>query len=196
MSENVREDTTPDLQISPPTEPGFYYYSGGAQRMIFLLTSPGNGSQWYTMFDNGVAEVTRFVTGTNPDNHTTANADRILDVVQPILTGWNDKAGIAPIQVADVQSNSLHRMEYGDWIVKFSDKEPLAFVAKDRFAAYYSPVKNVDGVWKSEKDMATEELTALILEKGFVGRQGQIYQEYAENAAKVIINAGWRKVQK
>lgn len=50
-------DSTPEVQIAPPTEPGFYHFDGGAQRMIFLLTAPGNGSQWYTMFDNGVADV-------------------------------------------------------------------------------------------------------------------------------------------
>lgn len=50
-------DTAPEVHIPPPTAPGFYHYSGGAQSMIFLLTPPGNGSQWYAMFNNGVNEV-------------------------------------------------------------------------------------------------------------------------------------------
>lgn len=50
-------DSTSEVKIEAPTEPGFYHFDGGAQRMVFLLTSPGNGSQWYTMFDNGVADV-------------------------------------------------------------------------------------------------------------------------------------------
>jgi hypothetical protein len=50
-------DTAPEVKVDPPTEPGFYHFDGGAQRMVFLLTAPGNGSQWYTMFDNGVTDV-------------------------------------------------------------------------------------------------------------------------------------------
>lgn len=50
-------DTAPEVQISPPTEPGFYYYEGAAGRMVFLLTSPGNGNQWYAIFDNGTSHV-------------------------------------------------------------------------------------------------------------------------------------------
>jgi hypothetical protein len=51
------EDSMRVVRIQPPSEPGFYHYSGGAQRLMFLLTPPGNGSQWYAIFDNGVTEV-------------------------------------------------------------------------------------------------------------------------------------------
>lgn len=43
-------DATPEVQVAPPTEPGFYHYDGGAQSMIFLLDSTGT---WWTCFDNG-----------------------------------------------------------------------------------------------------------------------------------------------
>lgn len=51
------EDVTPVVaDISEPTEPGFYKYSGGNQNMIFLLTS----GTWYTVFDNANIHVCKW----------------------------------------------------------------------------------------------------------------------------------------
>lgn len=46
----MTEDSTLSVEIAPPTDPGFYRYSGGGQTMIFLLDQQG---QWWTFFDNG-----------------------------------------------------------------------------------------------------------------------------------------------
>lgn len=53
MNNQPPNDTVSEVRIAPPTEQGFYYYNGGAQTMIFLLTAPALGSQWYCIFDNG-----------------------------------------------------------------------------------------------------------------------------------------------
>lgn len=47
------KDGEPEVDaVEPPTEPGFYKYSGGRQTLLFLL---GSGGQWYALFDNGEA---------------------------------------------------------------------------------------------------------------------------------------------
>ena len=43
-------DVAPEIKIEPPTEPGFYKYSGGNQNMVFLLLD----DQWYTWFSNNI----------------------------------------------------------------------------------------------------------------------------------------------
>ena len=45
-------DSTNTTTTAPPTEPGWYAYSGGAQTMIFHLREPG---QWSAHVDNGSA---------------------------------------------------------------------------------------------------------------------------------------------
>lgn len=43
------EDTEVVVREAPPTEPGFYKYTGGAQVMIFLLDAAGR--QWWVVGD-------------------------------------------------------------------------------------------------------------------------------------------------
>lgn len=43
-------DDVSDVTVEAPTEPGFYKYSGGAQKIIFLL---GPDDEWFAYFDNG-----------------------------------------------------------------------------------------------------------------------------------------------
>lgn len=150
------------------------------------------GAPWH---QDLLTEVAEFVTGIDVDQHSTISADRILDVVQPVLVDWNHKEGKAPIQVADVQNNNVARLEFGDWIVRFPSKEPLVFVSKQLFAVHYEKVEMIDGEYKSQRDLKTEELAQFIYEKCFVGKNGPIYHDLADNTAKVLFKAGWRKVQ-
>jgi len=53
----MSEDVIPEVSVDPPTEPGFYQFSGGQQRIMFLITASGNGSQWYGIFDNGIMDI-------------------------------------------------------------------------------------------------------------------------------------------
>ena len=50
--EKTMSDRTVAATITPPPEPGWYAYSGGAQSIIFHLRHP---NQWSAHFDNGTA---------------------------------------------------------------------------------------------------------------------------------------------
>lgn len=43
------DDTETSTEIPAPTEPGFYQYSGGGQKMMFLLDEDG---QWWVWVDS------------------------------------------------------------------------------------------------------------------------------------------------
>lgn len=45
---DIEQDATPEVYVEPPTEPGFYQYSGGRQNILFLLYS----GDWYAINDN------------------------------------------------------------------------------------------------------------------------------------------------
>lgn len=48
------EDIVIESRVKPPTEPGFYRYSGGRQTLIFLLVHHSMlGARWYVISDNG-----------------------------------------------------------------------------------------------------------------------------------------------
>lgn len=142
-----------------------------------------------------VTEVAQFVIGVDVDNHTTVANERLLDVVRPILVDWSPLEGKAPINVA--VSENVVRVEVGDWIVRFSGNEPLAFVAKERFGVYYESVELIDGVYKSQKDLDIEEITDLVYNKCFLPlHKGPTFQELANTTAKTIVRDGWRKVKK
>lgn len=57
----MTENKVSEVTVEPPTEPGFYKYSGGNQSMIFLLVPVvmlpsgkfADGLQWYVINDNG-----------------------------------------------------------------------------------------------------------------------------------------------
>lgn len=44
------EDSSPGIGYPEPTEQGFYRYTEGAQKIIFLL---GPDKEWFAYFDNG-----------------------------------------------------------------------------------------------------------------------------------------------
>lgn len=58
MTDQTAFNDVPEILVDPPTEPGWYGYSGGAQTMTFLLRGPefdpiNNKPQWFVILDNG-----------------------------------------------------------------------------------------------------------------------------------------------
>jgi hypothetical protein len=48
-TDNSGEDSVSNPNVEPPTEPGFYHYDGGNQKMVFILMPDG---EWFVQWDN------------------------------------------------------------------------------------------------------------------------------------------------
>lgn len=150
----------------------------------------GEGKPWD---EQTLSRLAAFVTGVDVDRHTSMDAERVLDVIKPVLTDWDATRGRTPIEVADVSSHSTSTIDLGDWVVK-PNRGPLVFVSKKEFPEQYEPVRvSGDGQYMSEVELQAEELSDFIYDKCMKHLDGELYQALAENIANKLVKAGWRK---
>ena len=172
-------------------------YRRNRDRYVVDAYQYGEGKPWN---QEAITKVVAFVTGVNVDDHTVVSNERVLDVVRPILSEWDQTQNKTPIEVANWPSQVFYRVNLGDWIVRIPmrtspDKTAThLFLSPEEFYKEFVVVKEYDGEWKSEEDLDIEALTGFLWEKVFYDFEDEEKgQELSEKAGNLVVKAGWRR---
>lgn len=136
-----------------------------------------------------ITEVRNFVTGIDVDTRTTITNEQVLDVVNPVLTGWNVDIGIADLNIAEPKTGRVFTIRLLDWIVDNGYGE-FAHLEQNRFFDFYEQVVP-DNLPKEQQEF--ENLANFIYNECMVTLDGELYQALAEGIAGKLLAAGWKK---
>lgn len=144
----------------------------------------GEPHKWTT---DASAFVAAFVLQMPINDRLTIANEHILDVVQPVNNRWQPNAGVADLAVVNPSDGVIHRLELGDWLVRFPDGS-LGYVQADAFDQTYGRVK-------SEVDASNQELEELyqVVRGSFQVLEGSFYDHLARGVARSVLEAGWSK---
>ena len=150
--------------------------------MLFETCRYGNEAGAWRVWDKeSITKVVAFLIGFDPENTTITN-ERILDIVRPVVKGFDPFNGVADIEVVDPTNGSIHVLKLGDWILK-SPNASFIFCDTEEFEANFEVVS---------QESELEQLTGLIFMH--VRRtEGKSPHSIAEKLATEILKAGWTR---
>lgn len=138
--------------------------------------------------------VAAFLLGFDPDNGTSIQNERMLDVVRPIYDSFDPINRVADIEVYIPSMSITYCMKLGVWLGK--DRDSFFFMTEQ--ALYSEYVEVAEEVAPSEFDALSE----FLYKKCFDGRESWrqdiawrniAWRDFANDVAEKLLKAGWSR---